>query len=118
MRPGARRQVRFDQDDHIQWAGEIGVQQLGLINTCLDTFLNRQGYQVPFWHVLVINPFTIFRMRTAAFVFSTEGKTERRVLAQFGNELEAALLHHPKSRVVAKMIIQRQVDGLKNGTDE
>lgn len=110
-------QVGFDPDNDIQGARKIGMQQLRLIGAGLDAFLHRDGLQIAFWNMLIVDPLPIFRMRTAAFIFTVEGETQYRIVAQLGNELETAYLHHQKSRVVAKMTIERQVDRLEEWMD-
>lgn len=101
-------QVGLRDDDDIQRVRELLMEQLYLIETGLQMPLDRRLLQVLHGEVVVSDLGAILATGTSSGIGAGVGKVQRRIAAQLGNQMQAALAGHPQGVLVPKMPIQHQ----------
>ena len=94
--------VRFDDEDDMQRVHELLVEQLYLVQSSLDVLLHSGLFEVLHREVVVIHLVAIRAMWTTTSIQASVGQVQRRVGAQFGDEVPIALSGHVQGVVVAE----------------
>ena len=106
---GASLEIGFGEDDHVERLSEIRMQHHRLIDAGTEIALGALLNQVLFRDVLVVDLLAILLARPFAFLLAVVDEVQGSIVAQLGDELQAALPDHLQGIVVAKVSIQRQI---------
>jgi len=85
------------------------MQHHSLIDAGTDIALGALLNQVLFRDPLIVDLLTILLARPFAFLLAVVDEVQGSIVAQLGDELQAALPDHLQGVVVAKVSIQRQI---------
>lgn len=106
---GTRIEIGFGDDDYVERLGEIRMQHHGLIDAGLEVALHTLLNQILLRDMPVVDFLAILLARPFALLLAVVDEVQGSIIAQLGDELQAALPDHLQGVVVAKVPIQGQI---------
>jgi hypothetical protein len=118
MGTGLGAQVGLGDADDIQGLRELLVEPLHLVQAGLAVPLHSRLFEVLHREAVVIHLGAILATGTSPRIGTSRGEVQRRIAAQLGNKMQAALARHMQGVVVAKVPIQHQMGHREYGDDQ
>lgn len=111
------REVRWHDEDDMQWLSTLCVQHLGLIPVSVDVVFDAALLQGATWEVDIVNLCAVLAPGSSAGRGPIVREREGSIMASLRNQLSAAASYHVPSRVVAAVAIQHHRTQRDEGTD-